>query len=228
MKRIHMAVAMVALSLSWAATASAQMGMDFFQRPAIAKFINPVVGKGAIYQTTRGSSGDDKSSASELGVVAKETVEGKPGFWLQFVSTDGKGVTTLGKMLMTADDFQPHKMIIQRTGQPAMEMPFNPSVAHREKLEDSMKEWHSVGTETITVPAGTFACEHWKNDTKGEDLWESDKVTPFGMVKQVGKSQTMVLTKVLNDVPDRITGPVTKFDPQQMMQQMQQQRQAKP
>jgi hypothetical protein len=48
------------------------------------------------------------------------------------------------------------------------------------------------------------------------------------MVKQVGKTQTTVLTKVLNDVPDRITGPVTKFDPQQMMQQMQQQRQAKP
>jgi hypothetical protein len=35
----------------------------------------------------------------------------------------------------------------------------------------------------------------------------------------------MVLVKVLSDVPDRITGPVKKFDMQQMMQQMQQQRQ---
>jgi hypothetical protein len=119
-------------------------------------------------------------------------------------------------------------MIMQMEGRGAMEMPFNPSTAREEKMADSMKEWHSVGTETITVPGGTFECEHWKNDTKGEDLWASAKVTPFGMVKQVSKTQTTVLMKVLTDVPDRITGPVTKFDPQQMMQQMQQQHQQKP
>lgn len=43
------------------------------------------------------------------------------------------------------------------------------------------------------------------------------------MVKQVGENHTMVLTKILTDVPDRITGPVQKFDPATMMQQMQQQ-----
>jgi len=31
----------------------------------------------------------------------------------------------------------------------------------------------------------------------------------------------MVLVKVLDNVPDRITGPVKKFDMQEMMQQMQ-------
>jgi hypothetical protein len=228
MKRIHMAVAMVGLSLGLAGTASAQMKMSFFDRPAIAKFVNPEVGKGAVYEVTRTDAKDEKNRINEMGVVGKEMSEGKQGYWLQVSSTDPKGRPTLVKILLTPDDFQFHKIIMQIEGRGAMEMPFNPNAAREEKMTDSMKEWHSVGTETITVPAGTFVCEHWKNDTKGEDLWASAKVTPFGMVKQVGKTQTTVLTKVLNDVPDRITGPVTKFDPQQMMQQMQQQRQAKP
>lgn len=43
------------------------------------------------------------------------------------------------------------------------------------------------------------------------------------MVKQVGENHTMVLTKILTDVLDRISGPAQKFDPATMMQQMQQQ-----
>ena len=43
------------------------------------------------------------------------------------------------------------------------------------------------------------------------------------MVKELGPKRTMVLTKILTDMPDRITGPVEKFDPQRMIQQMQQQ-----
>jgi hypothetical protein len=102
-------------------------------------------------------------------------------------------------------------------------------MARDQKMQDTMKEWHSVGTETINVPAATFVCEHYKNDKNGSELWASDKVTPFGLVKQFGKDNSMVLVKVLSDVPDRITGPVTKFDPQAIMQQRQQQsRQPKP
>jgi hypothetical protein len=92
-------------------------------------------------------------------------------------------------------------------------------------MNQQLSDWHSVGTDTITVPAGTFSCEHWKNEKDGSEIWTSEKVTPFGMVKQVGKDSTMVLVKVLDNVPDRITGQVKPFDMQQMMQQMQQQRQ---
>ncbi len=52
-------------------------------------------------------------------------------------------------------------------------------------MEENMNEWHSVGTESVTVPAGTFSCEHWRNDKSNSDIWTSDKVTPFGMVKEV-------------------------------------------
>jgi hypothetical protein len=43
------------------------------------------------------------------------------------------------------------------------------------------------------------------------------------MVKEMSPNNTMVLTKVLTDMPDQITGPVQEFNPQKMMQQRQQQ-----
>jgi hypothetical protein len=84
-----------------------------------------------------------------------------------------------------------------------------------------------VGTESITVPAGTFSCQHWKKDQGVGDVWVSDKVSPMGMIKAVNPGDTMVLVKVLSGATDHITGPVTKLDPQ-MMQRMQQMQQQKP
>ena len=228
MKPTYVAIVTVALSLGVACRADAQMGMSLFQKPAIAKFINPVVGKGAEYETVRANSGGEKTRMMEMGVVGKESVDGKEGFWMQFVTADDKGQQMVGKMLLTRDDFQFHRMIMQMHGQPAMEMPFNPNMNKENKLDEKMSEWKMVGMESVTVPAGTFLCEHWKSEKNGSDLWASDKISPFGMVKQVGKSETMVLVKVLSDVPDRITGPVSKFDPQMMMQQMQREHPQKP
>ena len=158
-------------------------------------------------------------------IVAKESVEGKDGYWMEFVMTDDKNQTIVGKGLFTKDDFQFHRMIVQMPGQGALEMPFNPNAARREKTEENMNEWHSVGSESISVPAGTFSCEHWRNDKRNSDTWTSDKITPVGMVKEVNPNSSMVLTKVLSDAQERITGPVKKFDMQGMMQQMQQQHQ---
>jgi len=218
MKLMVRAVLCVAV-LGFGLSAHAQMGMDLFKKPSIKSAFHPVVGKGAQYESK--SKPDAPGETVEIGIVGKETVEGKDGYWMQFVGTGGKGQVTVGKTLFTVDDFQFHRMIVQPAGQSAMEMPFNPNAARREKVEENLSDWHSAGTETITVPAGTFSCEHWKNDKTGAEAWTSDKVTPFGLVKQTGKDNSMVLVKVLDNVPDRITGPVKKFDMQEMMQQMQ-------
>jgi hypothetical protein len=215
-------------ALAFSSAARPQLGMDIFKKPSISKAFHPVVGKGAQYETTSKTGGDAKIHSMEIGIVGKENVGGKDGYWMQFVSADDKGQTVVGKSLLTIDDFQFHRMIIQPPGQGAMEMPMNMSAKSRQKIDENMNDWHSVGTESITVPAGTFSCEHWKNDKNGGEVWTSDKVTPFGMVKEVGTNSSMVLVKVLDNVPDRITGPVKQFDMQQMMQQMQQQRQQQP
>jgi hypothetical protein len=225
MKRCCLGLAALVICLSVGSSASAQMGMDLFKKPDIAKAFNPVIGKGAQYLDTSNAKGTAKSKTMEMYIVAKESFEGKDGYWLETMVTDEKNQTVVGKVLFTKDDFQFHRMIFQMPGQDAMEMPFNPNAAHREKMEENMSDWHSVGSDSVTVPAGTFSCEHWRNDKRNSDIWTSDKVTPFGLVKEVNPNGGMVLTKVITDAQERITGPVKQFDMQQMMQQMQQQHQ---
>jgi len=217
----HVLAILAAISLAAASPSHAQMGMDMFKRPSITKVFHPVVGKGAAYLDT---DKDGKSSrTSEIAVVAKDSFEGKEGFWMQIVSTDPQGKTFVGKSLITPGDFQFHRMIIQPPGQQAMEIPVKMNAARKEKIEENAAEWRSVGTESITVPAGTFSCEHWRNDKTHAEIWTSDKVTPFGMVKEIsGNGSTQVLSKILDNATDRITGPVKQFDLQEMMQQMQQ------
>jgi hypothetical protein len=217
----HVLAILAAISLAAAPSSYAQMGMDMFKRPSITKVFHPVVGKGAVYLDT---DKDGKTSrTSEIAVVAKDSFEGKESFWMQIVSTDPQGKMFVGKSLITPGDFQFHRMIIQPPGQQAMEMPMKMNATRKEKIEENAADWHSVGTDSIIVPAGTFSCEHWRNDKTHAEIWTSDKVTPFGMVKEIsGNGSTQVLSKILDNATDRITGPVKQFDMQQMMQQMQQ------
>ncbi len=222
MKRCFFGFAFLAALFLAASPARAQMGMDIFQRPSITKAFHPVVGKGAAYLST---GKDGKTTNSEITIVGKDSTDGKEGFWMEFYSTDATGKAVVGKVLITVGDFQFQRMIIQPPGQQAMEMPMNIANAHKSKIEENLKDWHSVGPDMVTVPAGTFSCEHWRNDKTNADTWISDKITPFGMVKETHSGGSQVLTKVLDNATDRITGPVKQFDMQQMMQQMQQPRQ---
>jgi hypothetical protein len=221
-KRLIPALWLVVVSFSLPSSLRAQMGMDMFKKPSFTKVFNPVVGKGAEYQTIKTDS-KTTPQTTQMFIVGKESVDGKDGYWMEIVTTTEKGGNFVGKMLFTKDDFQFRRMVIQVPGQGAMEMPFNPAQGTKQSLQDTMSEWHSIGTESVTVPAGTFSCEHWKNDKNNSEVWTNDKVTPFGMVKEMSPNNTMVLTKVLTDTPDQITGPVQKFNPQMMMQQRQQQ-----
>ena len=191
----RMAWAVLLLAFAFASSANAQMGMDLFKKPTFTKVFHPVVGQGAEYQSTSKRGSTDKTSIMDMGIVGKESVAGTDAYWMQMIMNSESGQTVVAKMLLNPADFQSTRVIVQMPGRPAMEMPVNMT--------------------------GTFSCEHWKNDTNGSEVWTSDKVTPFGLVKETGNDHSMVLMKVLGDYPDRITGPVQKFDPQMMMQQMQ-------
>jgi hypothetical protein len=57
-------------------------------------------------------------------------------------------------MLVTHTDFKFHKMIFVLPGQTQpMEMDIEPK-QHQNEMEKEVEKWHSVGTETITVPTG--------------------------------------------------------------------------
>jgi len=156
-------------------SAIAQLGANWFSKPAIGDAVNPVVGKGGQYQTTRPDQKDAGPEVQEFTVVGKESVDGKDGFWLE-ISHQGKSDSGMGyaKVLFTKDDFQFHKIVVQQPGQQAIAIPFQPSDKTKTRMSEEAEKWQAVGTESITVPAGTFSCKHWKKDKAAGDTGDSD------------------------------------------------------
>jgi hypothetical protein len=233
MKRFYLLLVAAGLCTAVVTAARAQMGMDFFKRPAIASLFKPVIGNGAIYESTRAGETSASKEGMEIIVVGRELADGKEAYWLE-IGHEMKGFEgkIYNKVLVSGDDFKIHRTIMQLPGHPAMEMRANPSSHANKDMEEQMNKWSQVGSETITVPAGTFSCQHWKkNDGKGE-IWSSDKVSPFGMVKEIDGNSTNVLVKVITGAKDHITGPVSPFDPQAfrqlMMEQMMKEKQQNP
>ena len=129
-------------------------------------------------------------------------------------------------MAVGDDGVSADKIVMQQPGQAPMEMDLtgNPMARNMQHSTpaDIRDKAEVVGTESITVPAGTFSCQHIREKDGSSDVWISDKVSPWSLVKYQDSKSTMVLTKVISDAKDRITGTPTKFDPMQMMRDRQQ------
>jgi len=210
-----------------AGVASAQMGMGMRGGPTPHGFFNPVVGSGSDYEIT---TQDGKKTNIEYAIVGKESVDGKDGYWMEW-TTSGGG-TGMGQMVMkvltvVGDNTVTSRMIMQMPGRPPMEMPSQMTGRMNGQAQgqsqspttDIRGASQDVGSESITVPAGTFSCEHYRAKDGSSDTWVSTKVSPLGVVKYQGKDSTMVLTQVVTDAKDKITGTPQPFNPMMMMQQ---------
>ena len=210
---------MVVFVLSGTPGAGAQMGMGG-RTPQIQGVWNPVVGSGAVYQV---ESKDTHKTEMEIAVVGSETVDNKPGYWLEMSINDPRGGGPMYiKHLIVLDSKQTivTRMIMQAPGQPPLEMSIEMmsrggrSVKQPADVRDRAER---VGSETITTPAGTFTCEHWRIKDGSADVWYSEKVAPYGLVKMTGRDSTMTLLRVITDAKTHITGTPEKFDPVEMM-----------
>ena len=209
------------LMLWFAAAASAQFGMHSGP-PQLHGVFNPEVGHGAAYEV---QNADGKKMTMEITVVGKETVDGKDGYWFE---TDLPGMPQGGmlmKSLMVIDaaNVQVSRMIMQMPGRPPMEFPSQMLSARQQPHPaDIRTESEDVGSESVTVPAGTFVCEHYRMKDGSSDVWVNEKVRPYGLVKSQGKNSTIVLSKVITDAKDKITGTPVPFNPMMMGQRPQQ------
>jgi hypothetical protein len=200
-----------------ASAASAQMGR--FSQPHVMGFWNPVVGEGAEYemQTAKG----DKSNM-QITIVGKDSVDGKDAFWYETSFNRGNGQMIMKQlMVLNGPDTQISRMIMQMPGRPPMEMPTQ--MMHMDRTPQSADVrtgGEDLGSETITVPAGTFSCQHYRTKSGGE-VWVSQKVSPYGLVKSKSADTSMELTKVITGAKDQITGTPQPFNPQMMQQQQQ-------
>jgi len=220
---------LVALSLTaglWAQRPHGGMGGMFGSMPTLPGLSNPTVGSGSEYQMT--SKGKDM----DLSVVAlgKEDVDGSTGFWMETrMTSDELGGEMVMKSLtvVNATESGVKRMIIQQPGKPPMEMDgMMMSMMQQHQTQPSRpsgvgangNHGQLVGTESVTVPAGTFTCQHYRDQGPHgtTDVWISTDVTPYAFVKMVGPDTTMVLKKVLSNETSHIHGEPQKMQMPQM------------
>jgi hypothetical protein len=184
--------------------------------PFLSGIWHPVVGSGGAYEWT---VGDDKHPL-ETTVVGKEDVEGKTGYWVENGFTNPRGAEMYSKVLMVVGDggVSPTRSITQMPGQKPIETDTSKNPAGQQPRPVDMRDQADlVGTETITVPAGTFTCQHYRAKDGSSEVWVSDKISPWGLVKTQSKTSSMVLTKVITDAKDKITGTPRKPAPVRLM-----------
>jgi hypothetical protein len=207
-------------ALTAALPVAAQMGMGG-RVPTLSGVWHPVVGTGASYEITKS---DGTKMPFEILIVGKEDVDGKPAYWMEMSMVDPRTSSTIYvKSLTTVNENHvvSSRMIMQMPGQDPMEMDSTMAAQSRRMQQpppsDINDKAEVVGTESVTVPAGTFTCQHYRMKDGSGDAWVSDKIGPWGLVKAINKGETILLAKALTDAKDHITGTPKKFDPMEMM-----------
>jgi hypothetical protein len=206
----------VALALVVALVGVVPAGAQRMPRPPqILGEFKPVVGSGAEYEVAT----KNEKLKWAYAVVGKENVDGAEGYWLEMRLEGGRGGNTVMKHLMVMRAGKPEieRMITQAAGQPPMEMPMGMMGAMMKQGQQAAEEkglGEKIGTEPVTVPAGTFLCDHYRAQTAKTpaDVWISAKVSPYGMVKMTSADMTMVLTKVLANETSQIKGEPQKLE----------------
>ena len=206
----------VLLILAFTCAAQAQFGM--MKTPEVRGVFNPVVGEGASYQMV-----DEKGTREfDIAVLDKDA---SGGYWTEYSIQDPKGQTVYAKQLITRQgtDALVQRMIVQMPGQPPMEISsmmqrMQGQAAKPQKL-DFRAEAQNLGTESVTTPAGTFSCQHWRTTKEKDnaDVWISDKVKPWGLVKMSGKDGTFTVARLITNAKTHIT--VTPVIMEEMMKQ---------
>jgi len=208
----------ITMCLGFAGAASAQMGM---RPPQIPGEFKPVVGSGAQYEI---SSKKDAKMDMAYAIVGKESVDGADGYWMEIRMLSGKGEGMVMKQLMVMSSETPgiKRMIMQMPGRPPMEMPMGMMSGMMKNMpKHSAAEGgpshgmgEKVGTEMVTVPAGTFLCDHYRSQSQHgtADIWISTKVAPYGLVKMTSEDTTMDLEKVLTNETSQIKGEPQKMN----------------
>lgn len=211
------AAVLCALCLCLTASAGAQMMHQGPHAPQMPTPLNPVVGSGAQYQVTT----QDGSVNFTYAVVGKEQVEGNEGYWLE-IRTESprmKGEMIMKELtVLNGPHSEIKRLIMQPPGRPAMEMPAGMMGMFQQHPQSGQEPGsgspgEKIGTESITVPAGTFDCEHYRKQENGKtiDYWISTKVSPYGVVKMTGPDTSLVLEKVLTGQTSHITGEPQKM-----------------
>ena len=217
------AMMVLALALTVAAGAWAQRGgrggMGMGPQPPLPGLQNPLVGSGAEYEM----NAKGKTMDVAYVIVGKEDVDGSPGIWvenrMQSAELGGEMVTKV-LMVTSGPNIGPHRTIMQAPGRPPIEVGgflmgmMRPGQAPQSVPKaDKVGMGELVGTESVTVPAGTYLCQHYRRQQASGtvDYWISMQVTPYALVKLASADFNLVLKKALVNEASHIKGEPQKM-----------------
>lgn len=191
--------------------AGAQVGMT--SGPKFYSEFKPVLGGWSEYQVTaKGSS----PSKMKIAVVGKEG----DAYWYETIMAGGREDRIIMKMLVSGnpeDQKNVKRMIVKQGKEPAMEMPIQ-MMQQSSKGKGPSGKVIDKGTETVKVPAGTFAARHFQHqESEGvSDTWVYKDISPYGMIKSQSKDHEMVLIGYGTGAKTQITETPQKFEMPQM------------
>lgn len=178
--------------------------------PDMPGLFHPVVGAGAEYRV---STQREPNANFAFVIVGQED----GGYWME-IRTNRNGQAVVMKNLMSGDPPQPKRTIVQANGR-VMELPAGMmGMAMTGRASGGAGAGNGigakVGSESVTVPAGTFECDHYTSTSNGKqsDVWISTKVAPWGVVKATGSYGEIELEKVLEHETSQIKGEPTKIN----------------
>lgn len=218
MKTLIRSLLAVFIATGLAQFSTAQMGMHMGP-PSIAGVFTPTVGAGASYEMVKKEGGEKTNF--DIYVVDKDS---SGAYWIEYAMQNPRMNGTMYMKNLIAkqgDDLIIQRTIVQMPGHPqpmdmSSMMKMHPMQSQESKA-DFRANAENLGTETVTTPAGTFSCEHWRSKKDGSEYWIADKVSPWKLVKMNSSGQTMTLVKLITDAKSHITG--TPISMEEMMQQ---------
>lgn len=157
----------------------------------------PQVGQGAVYEVHQGS---DPPMDWEITVVG---IEGD-AHWIEMTLQTADGQMVVKSLMSPKTGVK--RSIMKLGNEPAMEFPMLAAMT-QSVPEDVRSTGQRIGQESVTVPAGTFSCEHYRATARGEtvDAWLSTSVSPYGVVKSTSPKATMLLKRVISGARTKIT-----------------------
>lgn len=180
------------------------------QMPTVRGVWQPVVGSGAAYDV----EAKGRKSSMEFAIVGSEPAMGRNGHWLEMAFKDPRQGEMVMKSLIVLDDKNTRVMriVMYSPEMGAIEFPVEMMGRTGQSLvqeADVRASAELVGTEEVTTPAGSFVCQHYRTKDKDgnvADVWVSEKVAPYGLVKMTSKDASMVLTRTLSGARTRVVG----------------------
>jgi hypothetical protein len=154
---------------------------------------------------------EDASDRMRMAVIKEEKRGGKQMYWLQMVMTGKKDKPTIMQRLTPWDASSlgaqaPADLVVKIGDQPAMKMSkeMAKGAAAQADWREFCKDSKFIGTEAITVPAGTFPSRHYTSSSG--DTWASPKAPVWHLVKMTTKEgKTMVLSAVGEGAKNEVT-----------------------